>query len=71
MRSDHQKKCTLLRQQEAKGEEASVIDKTRGAIKSLHSLILVSLQGVKSTIVAVQKMRDEELYPQLVELSQG
>lgn len=71
LRGDHQKKCMLLRQQEAKGEDANVIDKTRGSIKTLHSLILVSLQGVNSTMSAVQKMRDEELYPQLVELSHG
>eukprot|EP00250_Pteridium_aquilinum_P007951 c17550_g1_i1 orf=131-2272(-) len=71
LRSEHQKKCTLLRQQEAKGEDANVVDKTRAAIKRLHSLILVSSQGVDSTTAAVKKMRDEELYPQLVDLSQG
>ncbi|KAI5074728.1 hypothetical protein GOP47_0010689 [Adiantum capillus-veneris] len=71
LRSEYQKKCYLLRQQEAKGEDASIVDKTRSAMKRDHSQMLVACQGIESTSAAIRKVRDEELYPQLVELSQG
>ncbi|MCO5579254.1 hypothetical protein L7F22_033108 [Adiantum nelumboides] len=71
LRTEYQKKCNLLRQQEVKGEEESIVDKTRSAMKRDHSQMLVACQGIESTSAAIRKVRDEELYPQLVELSQG
>jgi hypothetical protein len=71
LRTEHQKKSVLLRSQEAKGEDPNVIERTRAVIKRLHSEMLVSYQGVESITAAIKKARDQELYPQLMELSEG
>lgn len=68
---EREKKCSRLRRQEMKAEDASEIEKTRAEIKRLHSLIIVSYQGVDSTIEAIEDLRDDELHPQLVGLIDG
>jgi len=50
---------------------AQVIDQTRAVAKDLHSQIRVSIQAVDSISKKIEKMRDEELQPQLLELMQG
>ncbi|GLJ52185.1 hypothetical protein SUGI_1110100 [Cryptomeria japonica] len=71
IRSVYEKKCVQLRHQEAKGENSQVIDKTRAAVKDLHSRIRVGIHAVESVSMKIQKLRDDELQPQLVELIQG
>jgi hypothetical protein len=48
-----------------------VIDKTRAVVKDLHSRITVAIYSVDSISKRIEKMRDEELYPQLLELTEG
>jgi hypothetical protein len=48
-----------------------VIDKTRAVVKDLHSQIRVAIHSVDSISKRIEKIRDEELQPQLVELIQG
>lgn len=71
LRITYDKKCALLRHQDAKGEDHQLVDKTRAAIKSLHTGIKVSIQAIDSVSKRIHKLRDEELQPQLVELIQG
>lgn len=53
------------------GEEPSVVDKTRAAIRDLHTRLKVSIHSVESVSRRIEALRDEELYPQLLELIQG
>lgn len=55
----------------AKDYSSHVIDKTRAVVKDLHSRIRVAIHSVDSISKRIEKMRDEELHPQLVELTQG
>lgn len=71
IRRVYEKKCVQLRHQEAKGESIEVIDKTRAAIKDLHSRVRVAIEAVDSVSKRIQRLRDEELQPQLLELIQG
>lgn len=48
-----------------------MIDKTRAVVKDLHSRIRVAIHSVDSISKRIEKMRDEELQPQLLELIQG
>jgi hypothetical protein len=48
-----------------------VIDKTRAVVKDLHSRVSVVIQAVDAISKRIEKIRDEELQPQLVELIQG
>ncbi|CAM8921978.1 unnamed protein product [Rhodiola kirilowii] len=68
---EYDKKCHQLTHQFAKDVSSQVIDKTRAAIKDLHSRIRVALHACNSISKRIEKMRDDELLPQLVELVQG
>lgn len=48
-----------------------MIDKTRAVVKDLHSRVSVVIQAVDAISKRIEKIRDEELQPQLVELIQG
>ncbi|KAJ8557294.1 hypothetical protein K7X08_002919 [Anisodus acutangulus] len=71
IRRDYDRKCNQLRHQFAKDVSAQIIDKTRSVVKDLHSRIRVALYSVDSISKRIEKMRDEELLPQILELIQG
>lgn len=71
IRKVYDRKCNQLRHQFAKGYGSQVIDRTRSVVKDLHSRIMVALHSVDSISKRIEKMRDEELHPQLVELVHG
>ncbi|KAK4417228.1 protein ALTERED PHOSPHATE STARVATION RESPONSE 1 [Sesamum alatum] len=71
IQKEYDRKCDQLRRQFAKDLSPQVIDKTRAAVKDLHSRIRVALHAVDSISKRLEKMRDEELLPQLLELIQG
>ncbi|CAL4986784.1 unnamed protein product [Urochloa decumbens] len=71
VRKTYDEKCNLLRRQFARGLSAQVIDKTRAIVKDLHSRVSVAIQAVDAISKRIEKIRDEELQPQLVELIQG
>ncbi|XP_042494572.1 protein ALTERED PHOSPHATE STARVATION RESPONSE 1 isoform X2 [Macadamia integrifolia] len=66
---DH--KCDQLRHQFARDMSPKVIDTTRAVVKDLHSRIRVAIHAVDSIAKRIEKLRDEELQPQLIELIQG
>ncbi|KAI3848275.1 hypothetical protein MKW92_029462 [Papaver armeniacum] len=71
IRIAYEKKCMQLRSQDVKGEDPNVCDKTRAAIRDLHTQIKVSIHSVEAVAKRIETLRDEELQPQLVELVQG
>ncbi|KAL6583127.1 hypothetical protein OROMI_005205 [Orobanche minor] len=71
IQKEYDRKCDKLRHQFAKDLKPQVIDKTRAAIKDLHSRIRVALHAVDTISKRIEKMRDEELLPQLLELIHG
>ncbi|KAH0460621.1 hypothetical protein IEQ34_011284 [Dendrobium chrysotoxum] len=71
IRKAYDQKCNQLRHQFAKGMSPQVIDKTRATVKDLHSRVRVMIKAVDSISRRIEKLRDEELQPQLAELVQG
>ncbi|CAK9324291.1 unnamed protein product [Citrullus colocynthis] len=71
IRKEYDRKCDQLRYLFAKDYSTQVIDKTRAVVKDLHSRIRVAIYSVDSISKRIEKMRDEEMQPQLVELIQG
>lgn len=61
----------MLRLQESRGESAYRIDKTRAAVKDLHSRIRVAIHRISSISKSIEELRDKELQPQLEELIGG
>ncbi|XP_020157239.1 uncharacterized protein [Aegilops tauschii subsp. strangulata] len=71
VRKAYDEKCNLLRHQFTRGLNAELIDKTRAVVKDLHSRVSVAIQAVDAISKRIEKIRDGELQPQLVELIQG
>ncbi|XP_020596157.1 uncharacterized protein LOC110036131 [Phalaenopsis equestris] len=71
MRIAYEKKCVQLRNHDINGDEPSVVDKTRVAIKDLHTRLKISIHTVESISKRIEVLRDGELYPQLMEMIQG
>ncbi|KAF0898097.1 hypothetical protein E2562_001758 [Oryza meyeriana var. granulata] len=71
LRIDYEKRLNHLRNQDVKGDEPSSVDKTRAAMRSLHTRMKVSIHTVQSISGRIEVLRDEELQPQLMELIQG
>lgn len=67
----YEKKHKQLRSQDVKGEDPTSMDKTRMAIRDLHTQIKVSMHTVEAISKRIETLRDEELQPQLLELIQG
>ncbi|XP_022943262.1 nitrate regulatory gene2 protein-like [Cucurbita moschata] len=71
IQKEYDRKCDQLRYLFAKDYSTQVIDKTRAVVKDLHSRIRVAIYSVDSISKRIEKMRDEEMQPQLIELIQG
>lgn len=71
IRIAYEKKCAQLRNQDVRGDDPSSADKTRAAIRDLHTQIKVSIHSVEAVSMRIETLRNEELQPQLLELVQG
>ncbi|XP_028797555.1 nitrate regulatory gene2 protein-like [Neltuma alba] len=70
-RKNYEKKCAQLRNKDVRGDDVQSTDKTRAAVKDLYAGILVAIRRAESISKRIQKIRDEELQPQIVELLKG
>ncbi|XP_010446539.1 PREDICTED: uncharacterized protein LOC104729301 [Camelina sativa] len=71
IRKEYDRKCEQLRNQFTKDHSAKSMDRTRAAAKDLHSRIRVAIQSVDSISKRIERIRDDELQPQLLEFLQG
>ncbi|CAL5377963.1 unnamed protein product [Camellia sinensis] len=71
MRVLHERKCGKLKHLDERGAEAHKIDATRTLVRSLSTKIRIAIQVVDKISVKINKLRDEELLPQLNEFIQG
>lgn len=71
MRVVHDRKVEKLKRLDITGAEAHKIDSTRADVRSLSTKIRMAIQVVDKISVMINKIRDEELWPQLNELIQG
>ncbi|KAM0860647.1 hypothetical protein ACQ4PT_046418 [Festuca glaucescens] len=67
----YDKKCAQLSHQFAKDGNARQVDRTRATIKELYSRLMVGIEVLYLNSKIIEKLRDEELQPQLLELLQG
>ncbi|XP_057966357.1 protein ALTERED PHOSPHATE STARVATION RESPONSE 1 [Malania oleifera] len=71
LRVAHEQKCQKLKNLDRTGAEAHKVDSTRTLIRSLSTKIRIAIQVVDKISVKINKLRDEELWPQINELIQG
>ncbi|EAZ08839.1 hypothetical protein OsI_31101 [Oryza sativa Indica Group] len=67
----YDKKCVQLRHQFERDASARQVDKTRVIVKDLYSRLKVETEVLYSISKIIEKLRDEELQPQLIELLKG
>ncbi|KAK8673318.1 hypothetical protein V6N13_111664 [Hibiscus sabdariffa] len=67
----YDKKCYQMRSCNAKQDGLFSGDKTRAEVKDLHSRILVAIRSAETISERIEKLRDKELQPQLIELLHG
>ena len=68
MKIEYQKKISSLNRQKRRGRNSEALEKTKAAVKYLHTRYMVDFQAMDSTSSEIQRFRDEQLYPNLVEL---
>ncbi|XP_018731188.2 protein ROLLING AND ERECT LEAF 2-like [Eucalyptus grandis] len=71
IRKLHERKCTHLRNQGVRGDDGPMMDKTRATVKDLYARILVAIHSAESISKKIEKLRDDELQPQILELLKG
>ncbi|KAG1360975.1 hypothetical protein COCNU_09G004380 [Cocos nucifera] len=71
LKEEHKRRMGLLRNQEAKGADYVKVEKNRREIERLESKMLVSSQAIETTTSEIIRLRESELFPQLLELVTG
>ncbi|KAK7820986.1 nitrate regulatory gene2 protein [Quercus suber] len=71
MKLEYQRKVNLLNKQKKRSVSAESLEKTKAAVSHLHTRYIVDMQSMDSTVLEVNRLRDEQLYPKLVALVDG
>ncbi|OWM80489.1 protein ALTERED PHOSPHATE STARVATION RESPONSE 1-like isoform X2 [Punica granatum] len=71
MRVVHDRKVEKLKRLHERGAEAHKMESTRAVVRTLSVKIRMAIQIVDKISITVNRIRDEELWPQLKELIQG
>ncbi|KAK8928769.1 hypothetical protein KSP39_PZI017308 [Platanthera zijinensis] len=71
MKFEYQRKVALLNRQKKRGVNPESIEKTKAAVSHLHTRYIVDMQSMDSTVSEIQHLRDDQLYPRLVDLVDG
>jgi cell division ATPase FtsA len=71
IKMDHEKKVEQVRRLEMKRAEYVKTEKAKKDVEKLESQLSVSSQAIQSASNEIIKLRETELYPQLVELVKG
>ncbi|KAL0928560.1 hypothetical protein M5K25_000454 [Dendrobium thyrsiflorum] len=71
MKIEYQRKVSLLNKQKKRGANPETIEKTKAAVSHLHTRYIVDMQSMDSTVSEIQHLRDDQLYPRLVDLVDG
>ncbi|CAN1122406.1 Protein ALTERED PHOSPHATE STARVATION RESPONSE 1 [Linum perenne] len=68
---EHEKKVGMLRKLEMKRADYLKTEKTKKEVEKFESQMMVASQAIESTSSEIIKLRETELYPQLLELVKG
>jgi hypothetical protein len=71
MKLEYKRKVALLNKQKKRGASAESLEKTKAAVSHLHTRYIVDMQSMDSTVSEVNQIRDQQLYPKLVDLVDG
>ena len=71
LREEHEKRVSRLRKQELKGVDYVKVEKNKREIERLESKMMVASQAMEATSSEITRLRESELFPQLLDLLNG
>ena len=71
IKMEHDKRVEQLRRLEVKRADYMKTEKTKKEVEKLESLMEVAAQAINTTSAEIVKLRENELYPQLLDLVKG
>ncbi|KAJ0523622.1 hypothetical protein HanIR_Chr10g0495841 [Helianthus annuus] len=71
MKFEYQKKIASLNRLKKRGASTDHLERTKATVSHLHTRYIVDMQSMDSTVSEINRLRDEQLYPKLVQLVDG
>lgn len=71
MKIDYQRKVAALNKQKKHGTNPEALERAKAAVSHLHTRYIVDMQSLDSTVSEINHLRDDQLYPKLVQLVDG
>jgi len=71
MKIEYQRKVASLNKQKKRGASHETLEKTKAAVSHLQTRYIVDMQSMDSTVSEINRLRDKQLYPKLVDLVDG
>ncbi|KAH1120747.1 hypothetical protein J1N35_003907 [Gossypium stocksii] len=68
MKFEYQRKVATLNKLKKRGTNSEALEKAKAAVSHLHTRYIVDMQSMDSTVSEINQLRDEQLYPKLVDL---
>lgn len=68
LRLTHEKKTRMLKQLDKKGGDSPKVDSIHNSLSNLLTKMKIAIQIVDRISITINKLRDEELWPQIIEL---
>lgn len=68
---EHENKAAMVRKLEMRRSDYVKTEKAKKEVEKLESQMMVASQAIESTSAEIVKLRETELYPQLIELVKG
>ncbi|KHM98761.1 hypothetical protein glysoja_030814 [Glycine soja] len=71
MKFEYQRKVAALNKLKKRGTNSEALEKAKAVVSHLHTRYIVDMQSLDSTVSEINRLRDEQLYPRLVQLVDG
>ncbi|XVF74593.1 hypothetical protein PTKIN_Ptkin13bG0122300 [Pterospermum kingtungense] len=71
MKLEYQRKVAALNKLKKRGANSEALEKAKAAVSHLHTRYIVDMQSMDSTVSEINRLRDEQLCPKLVQLVDG
>ncbi|PON74438.1 kinesin-like protein [Trema orientale] len=71
MKFEYQRKVNSLNRLKKRASNSDALEKAKAAVSHLHTRYIVDIQSMDSTVAEINRLRDEQLYPKLVQLVDG
>lgn len=71
MKIEYQRKVSSLNKLKKRTRNSEAVEKAKAAVSYLHTRYIVDMQSMDSTVSEINRLRDDQLYPKLVQLVDG